>query len=403
MRILVHDYAGHAAPAQLARALAGRGHDVHYVFRTSALVRKGPLEREPKDPGGFDTIGIDQKADELEGQMTLKALVNRRKLEAEFGGRVAQHLRLFEPDVVLSAHAPLETDAHVLRVAKETGVRFVKWMYELRTFTAQQLFNKKLLGMGRAAARYYSSMEEKQTTGADALVLASPDFEEPLRGWGVAEEKMRVVQDWAPIKLYPERPQVNAWSHQHGLSGRRVFLFAGTLDLQHDPELFARLAAHFSTEERHKDIRVVVVSEGPGAEALRALKQERTLDNLLLLPFQAQDEMPNALASATILMATLPHEAGPYAIPSKVATAMCAGRPLLLSMPVENLAARTVERERAGVVVDAIGTQGFLDAATDLLALNHELLAMGRRAREYAERSFQTEQITHRFEEVLVG
>lgn len=403
MRILVHDYAGHAAPAQLARSLAGRGHDVHYVYRTPTLVRKGPLERQPKDPGGFDAIGIDQKADEYEGQETLKALMGRRKLEAEFGGRVAQHLRLFEPDVVLSAHAPLETDAHVLRVAQETGVRFVKWIYELRSFTAKRLFNSKLLGMGRAAAKYYTSMEEKQTKTADALVLASPDFVDPIKAWGVPEDHMRVIEDWAPIKLYPERPQVNAWSHQHGLSGRRVFLFAGTMDLQHDPDLFARLADHFSTEERHKDIRVVIVSEGPGADALKALKAERGLSNLLVLPFQDQDEMPNALASATVTMATLPHDAGPYAIPAKVSTAMCAARPLLLHLPVENLAARIVERERAGVVVDPIGTQGFLDAATDLLSLNHELTAMGRRAREYAERSFQTEQITHRFEEVLVG
>ena len=402
MRILVHDYAGNAAPAQLARALAGRGHDVHYVYRTSALIRKGPLERVLKDPGGFDAIGIDQKADPQEGEETLGALVNRRKLEAEFGGRVAQHLRLFEPDVVLSVHAPLETDAHVLRVAQETGVRFVKWVYELRSFTAKRLLSKKLLGMGRAAARYYTTMEEKQTTTADALVLASPDFVGPLKAWGVPEPRLHVIEDWAPLELYPERPQVNAWSHQHGLGGRRVFLFAGTLHLHTDPDLLARLAASF-TEDRQKDIRVVVLSDGPGADALKALQAERGLDNLLVLPFQAQDEMPNALATATVLLATLPQDAGPYAIPTKVATAMCAGRPLLLSMPVENLAARITERERAGVVVDAIGTQGFIDAAHDLLSLDHELTAMGQRARAYAERAFQAEQITHRFEEVLAG
>ena len=402
MRLLVHDYAGHAAPAQLARALAARGHDVHYVYRTPTLARKGPLERQMKDPGGFDAIGIDQPADEQEGLQTVGALVNRRKLEAEFGGRVAQHLRLFEPHAVLSVHAPLETDAHVLRVAQETDVRFVQWLYELRSITTKRMLSKMLFGMGRAAARYYTSMQQKQAVASDALVLASEDFVEPLKDWGASESKMRVIPDWAPLELYPERPQVNAWSHAHGLSGHRVFLYAGTLQLQEEPEMLARLAASFS-DERKKDVRVVVVSEGPGADELKAHKQALGLDKLLVLPFQSQADMPNVLASATVLLATLPQSAGPYAIPSKVATAMSAGRPLLLSMPTDNQAARTVEKEKAGVVVDAIGTQGFIDAASDLLSLDHELLAMGRRARAYAERTFNPEQITHRFEEVLIG
>ena len=402
MRILVHDYAGHAAPAQLARTLAGRGHDVHYVYRTQALERKGPLERVFRDPGGFDSIGIDQKADEYEGLQTVKALFNRRSLEAEFGGRVAQHLRLFEPDVVLSAHAPLDTDAHVLRVAKETGVRFVKWMYELRSATAMGVFGKKLFGMGRAAARYYASLEEKQAAAADALVLASEDFEAPLQQMGASPDKMRVIHDWAPISLYPKRPQVNAWSHQHGLSGLRVFLYAGSLSLQTDPGLLAGLAASFG-EEHRRDVRVVVISEGAGAEALARLKVERSLDQLVVLPFQDQDDMPNALASATVTLATVPHAAGPYFVPAKVSTAFTAGRPLLLSAPVENYVARLVEHERAGVVADPIGPQGFVDAAADLLSLDHELAMMGQRARAYAERAFKTDAIAHRFEEVLVG
>jgi glycosyltransferase involved in cell wall biosynthesis len=402
MRILVHDYAGHAAPAQLARTLAGRGHDVHYVYRSSTLERKGPLEREHKDPGGYDAIGIDQKDDEHAGLETVKALVNRRKLEAEFGGRIAQHLRLFEPDVVLSAHAPLDTDQHVLRVAKETGVRFVKWMYEVRSETAKGVFGKKLFGMGRAAVRYYASLEQKQATGADALVLASEDFEEPLKAMGASADEMRVVHDWAPIELYPKRPQVNAWSHQHGLSGLRVFMYAGSLSLPSDPDLLARLAASF-TEEHRKDVRVVVISEGPGAEALKQLKVERGLDKLVILPFQKQDDMPNALAAATVQLATLPHAAGPYVIPAKVSTAFTAGRPILLSAPIDNYVSRLVEREKAGVVADSLGPQGFVDAAADLLSLDHELQMMGQRARAYAEQAFVTEEIAHRFEEVLIG
>ena len=47
-------------------------------------------------------------------------------------------------------------------------------------------------------------------------------------------------------------------------------------------------------------------------------------------------------------------DAGKFAVPSKVPSYMCAGRPILLAAPKENLAARTVARANAGIVVEAV-------------------------------------------------
>ena len=46
MRIVVHDYVGYAFPAQLARALARRGHDVLFLHCSSFVAGKGRVERE---------------------------------------------------------------------------------------------------------------------------------------------------------------------------------------------------------------------------------------------------------------------------------------------------------------------------------------------------------------------
>jgi hypothetical protein len=50
MRVVVHDYVGYAFPAQLARALARRGHDVLFLQCSSFVAGKGlvePLEGDP--------------------------------------------------------------------------------------------------------------------------------------------------------------------------------------------------------------------------------------------------------------------------------------------------------------------------------------------------------------------
>jgi glycosyltransferase involved in cell wall biosynthesis len=84
-----------------------------------------------------------------------------------------------------------------------------------------------------------------------------------------------------------------------------------------------------------------------------------------------------------------------------VLTYLCAGRPLLLAVPPENLAAKIVSKNRAGLVVPPTDTVAFVKAADCLLhdeALRAEL---GANARRYAETHFNIETITDSFESTL--
>jgi glycosyltransferase involved in cell wall biosynthesis len=94
-------------------------------------------------------------------------------------------------------------------------------------------------------------------------------------------------------------------------------------------------------------------------------------------------------------------EAGAFSVPSKILTYLCAARPLLVSVPADNLAARVVERSGGGIVVRPGDSPAFLAAAETLLddeALRAELAG---RARTYAESAFDLDPVVGRFEEVL--
>jgi len=60
MRVVVHDYVGYAFPAQLARALARRGHDVLFLHCSSFVAGKGLVEPKEGDPEtlAFDSVGV---------------------------------------------------------------------------------------------------------------------------------------------------------------------------------------------------------------------------------------------------------------------------------------------------------------------------------------------------------
>ena len=135
-----------------------------------------------------------------------------------------------------------------------------------------------------------------------------------------------------------------------------VLLYAGTLGLKHRPELLFALAEAFDDDPC---VRVVVVSEGVGADWLRS----KSSPGLELLPFQPYEDLPDMLASADVLLVLLEPEAGAYSVPSKVLTYHCAGRPILGAMPSSNLASSIIRTNDSGVVVDPSDIDAFVESA----------------------------------------
>src|SRR5262249_9939511 len=122
---------------------------------------------------------------------------------------------------------------------------------------------------------------------------------------------------------------------------------------------------------------------------------------LMLLPLQPMEVFPDMLGSADVLVALLENDAGPFSVPSKVLTYLCAGRPVLLSAPSDNLSSRVVQGAGAGMCVPAGDKEAFVAAAARLRNEHRMRTDMGASARAYAEGTFDIAAITDRFEKML--
>ena len=389
MRVVVHDYAGHAFPAQLARSLAGRGHDVLHLQLASFVSGKGRVEREPGDPPSLEFDRVDLGG-EFAKYDVRRRIVHERRIGAELTARIAE----FRPDVVLS-NAPLLVQARVQTAVRGLGAGFVFWQQDVISAAARRVLGHRSGVLGAAAEQAVAPLERRLLRRSDGVVVIAEDFLPLLRRWGVDEARVAVIENWGPLDELPDLPRENAWATEHGLEGKTVFLYSGTLGFKHDPSLLLELARWAS----RRDALVLVVSEGPGAAWLA---EHATPDDALrLLPYQPYERLPEVLASADVLVAVLEPEAGSFSVPSKVLTYLCAGRPLLAALPEDNLAARVIERSGGGIVVPPRDVQAFVTAAEELLADPGRRTELGRSARAYAERAFDLAAITDRFEQVL--
>ncbi len=390
MRVVVHDYAGHAFPAQLARSLARRGHEVLHLQLASFVTGKGRVEREPGDPPGLEFERVD-----LGGRFAKYELRRRIVHERRIGRELTTRITAFRPEVVLS-NAPLLVQARVQSAARAVGAGFVFWQQDVISAAARRVLGSRSRPLGAAAEQAIAPLERRLLRKSDGIVIIAGDFLPLLTRWGVDQERVAVIENWAPIDELPALPRDNAWAREHGLEDKVVFLYSGTLGFKHDPSLMLELARWASRQ----DALVLVVSEGPGADWLA----EHALpdDALRLLPYQPYERLPEVLAAADVLVAVLEPEAGAFSVPSKVLTYLCAGRPVLGAIPADNLAARVVTRSGGGIIVPPRDSRALVAAAEELLADPGRRAELGRAARAYAETTFDLDGITDRFEEVLV-
>ncbi len=398
MRVYLHDYAGHPFQVQLARALAERGHTVRHGYSSTNQTPHGALARRDEDAVGFepDPIALSNPVEKYKS--SLRGLFARRRKEKEYGALLVDRVRKFQPDVVLAANTPLDALAPLQQWCVENDIRFVNWLQDLISVAAHRLLRRRIPVLGEFAGRFYLGMEQRILRDSDAIVVITSDFQATLTDWGVDPARVHVVENWAPLNEVPVRPKKNGWSEAFDLAEKQVLLYSGTLGMKHNPELLLNLALRWKDDD---SVRVVAITEGIGGDWLRAKKTEHNLEGLVILPYQPFEEFPDVLASADVLVAILEPDAGVFSVPSKVLTYLCAGRAILLAVPPENLAARIVARNKAGIVVPPTAPTAFVHEAAKLLDNVEKRDAASRNARAYAEATFDIEQITDRFERIL--
>ncbi len=388
MRIVVSDYSGHTFPAELARALAGRGHDVLHLSAASFQTPKGPLSHQPGDPDSL----------KFEAAVTVQpfakdTFVRRRFQEVELGREMARRVLSFKPDVVLSGNAPLDAQRLIQVAAKKSEATFVFWVQDVYSEAIERILTGLFGLMGKLIGRHFRRLEAKMLRRSDAIVVIADDFVDALPGKERLDpSRITVIENWAPLKDFPPLERDNAWAARNLTEAPFRFIYSGTLGFKHNPTLLEAVA-------RDTSAQVLVFSEGKAADYLR--QAGSTLPNLAVRGWLPFEDLPPALASADVLGVILENDAGVFSVPSKVLTYLAVGRPIVAAVPASNLAARIITGHRAGLVCEPDDEAGFVAAVQQLQSDPALRTEMGENARAYAEHTFDIERISSAFEAIF--
>lgn len=393
MRIHLHDFAGHPFQAQLSRSLAAQGHVVEHGYAAQYVSGKGVLERTPGDPETLTFLPVGTAV-----PLVKYSPAARYRFERAYRRVLIRHLSAARPDVTVLCNVPLYIASSVGRALKRAGLTWVLWHQDITSAAMADEMRRRLPQvLADPICRALERRERETVLGANAVVAIGAAFLQQYERWNVSRPAVHLLPNWAPLDEIRPAPRDNAWSRRQDLppAGIRL-MYSGTLGRKHNPLLLRDLLDELA--RRSVAASLTVVSEGDGADLLRP----HAGDRLRVLPFQAAADLPEALASADVLVAVLEEAAGRFSIPSKVLSYLAAGRAVLALMPSDNPAAEDV-RAAGGMVVPPTAA-GIAEAAGWLEALAADLphlRDLGARARRYAEDRFAIGPISREFGQVL--
>lgn len=364
-----------------AEWLAERGHEVEVV---TALPNYPERMIRPEFRGRFYRSDAERGVAVHRSWLRVRpeeSLLDKVLYELSFAlvslPRVLRRVR--SADVVVCVVPSLAAAALAATVVRPR--RLVIWVQDLVASAATALDSASSRALSLAGA-----LERTAFLRADRLIVCSPGFRDHAVERGVDPSRVETIYNWVDlqeIQARPPQPQA-----------RTRFLYAGNLGYTQGFETLvegARLAG--------EGVELEIVGSGNSASDVAAL----TTSNVTLRPSVPRPEYPALLASADVHVVIQRRISAGANLPSKIASYLASGRPVLASIDGHTPAAELLRASGAAVLVEPEDSRALADAMVwlrDDADLRGEL---GRRARTFAVARLGRTPLLERFEQVLLG
>lgn len=253
-------------------------------------------------------------------------------------------------------------------------------------FNVQDIYPQALIDLGLArnpaVVKLLAAIERYSYRRAAAITVHSPGNRDLLVGRGVPPRKVHVVPNWVDTRAIQPGPRMNDYRQALGLDNQFVVLFAGVLGYAQDIDVILRAARQL---QQHAEIAFVIAGEGVRKAQAVVRAQAWGLRNVRFLPFQSLERYAFLVNSADVCLVTLQKSVTTPVVPSKIATIMAAGRPVVAALDAKGDARQVITDAACGVWVPPGDADGLAQAIFDLYRDPQRRAQLGAAGRTYAE------------------
>ncbi|MBH8554120.1 glycosyltransferase family 4 protein [Nostocaceae cyanobacterium CENA357] len=403
MHILIYSYNYHPEPigiaplmTELAEGLVERGHEVRVITGMPNYPQRQIYE------GYRGKLYVNEQKNGVTIQrsyLRIKSkpnLIDRLLLELSFVfTSLPQALKGQRPDVILLTVPPLL----VCLPATLLG-----WLYNCPVvLNVQDILPEAAVRVGliknKLIIRAFETLEKFAYRTAHTISVIADGFVDNLLQKGVPANKIACIPNWVNLNfIRPLSKQNNSWRRAHQLDDKFVVLYSGNIALTQGLETVVEAAVRL----RHiKDIAFVIAGESKALERLQQHCLSCGADNVLLVPLQPREKLPQMLAAADVGLIVQKRNVISFNMPSKIPLLLASGRPIVGSVPATGTAAKAIQQSGGGIVVEPESPESLANALQHLYANPALAAQLGNKGRKFAVKNYAFEQALDSYEKLF--
>ena len=269
-------------------------------------------------------------------------------------------------------------------------------------FVFQDLFPRSavlsgvLPAAGPVALVWRNLMQQVCRHSATTVVL-SQAMEERLRRDLGRELPLEVIHNWAVERGLSKPRAQNAFAEEHGFAGRFTLQYSGNFGRLHD--LLTLLEAARLVQD--STVQFVFIGGGAKGAQIDAYQQGFELKNVLRLPYQPRQRLPESLGACDLSAIGLIPGAEDTVAPSKFYGILASGRGVVLIARRSCDLAQLVMQEGCGIVVEPGEAAELAEKLQTLSQHPEQVATMGQRSLELYEQQFGVERSIDRYAALL--
>lgn len=403
MHILIYSYNYHPEPigiaplmTELAEGLVKRGHQVRVI---TGMPNYPQREIYDEYQGKWYVTEQINGVTIQRSYLRIKSkpnLIDRLLLELSFVfTSLPQAFKGGRPDVIILTVPPL---------FGTLPVTIFGWLYNCPVvLNVQDILPEAAVRIGllknKWMIRTLTALEKFAYRSAHTISVIADGFRENLVNKGVPVNKIVCIPNWVNINfICPLPKQNNSWISSHQLDGKFVVLYSGNIALTQGLETVIEAAVCL----RHiKEIVFVIVGESIALQRLQKYCLLNGADNVLLLPLQPREKLPEMLAASDVGLIVQKRNVISFNMPSKIPLLLASGRPIVGSVPATGTAAKAIKLSGGGIIVEPESPDAMAAAVHDLYTNPTLGTSLGKAGRQFAEENYSLEQALNRYEGLL--
>ncbi|TMN81311.1 MULTISPECIES: WcaI family glycosyltransferase [unclassified Pseudoalteromonas] len=295
-----------------------------------------------------------------------------------------------KPDVIMLVQPTLFCAPFTLLYAKLTGAKTVM---HIQDYEVDALFGLGLMTEGKVS-RFVKRIESWLMKRFDAVSTISYSMIENAKRKGVDESKIIHFPNWSDTDFVTPQTCGEALKKEWGFKPTdKIVLYAGNIGNKQGLEVVLDAAKHYQTQP---NVKFVLVGAGAYVDTLKANANQLNLNNVVFLPLQPWEKVPQMLALADVHLVVQKKGAADAVLPSKLTNILSAGgHALITAEPHTELG--QIANKHTGIYdcVEPENTAAFIEGLE--LILSRDLTTHNLVARQFAETYLAKNKILDQF------